>query len=70
MEKISKLVEIYRDKFPKWRYGQTVFNATYTICPEIADTLRASDIDPFFNDNLVPQFLKEVEKLADETKHN
>ena len=45
------------------RYGQTCFNVLYLLDPDLADSIRGTDLDPFHNDNRVPEFLK---RLRDE----
>jgi len=41
-----------------WRKGQALFNAIYCIRPEIANEIRATDIDPFHNDNKIDACLE------------
>lgn len=50
--------ELYREH-PEWRWGQTVFNALYRIRPELADHIRGTASDPFFEDKgkLGPLFI-------------
>jgi hypothetical protein len=36
--------------FPNWRYGQTLFNALHIGWPELADTIRGTEIDPYHSD--------------------
>jgi hypothetical protein len=42
---------------PTQRRGQATFNAVYEQCPEIADKARATDIDPFYDDRCIRDFL-------------
>jgi hypothetical protein len=46
-----------------WRYGQAVFNATYQLFPEVANKLRATSVDCFYQDSKVNDFLKAVANL-------
>ena len=45
-----------------WRKGQTLFNALYRVRPELADRYRGSDIDPFYRDDRIGEFLRAVER--------
>jgi len=38
------------------RIGQAVFNALHSIDPEIADIVRGSALDPFYEDERLPEF--------------
>jgi hypothetical protein len=44
-----------------WRLGQTYFNVLYRIRPHLAEQVRATDLDPFFDDNRIPSFLAFIE---------
>lgn len=39
-----------RTSFPKWRLGQNLFNSLNMVYPELAEGLRATDVDPFYID--------------------
>ena len=43
-------VELNISMHPSWRYGQAVFNTLYEINPSLADSIRGSDVDPFYAD--------------------
>ncbi len=43
---------------PDWRFGQSCFNVAFELEPEWCTTTQAILVDPFFNDNVVPDFLK------------
>lgn len=45
------------------RKGQYLFNTLYAVRPDIADQLRATEVDCFYRDVLIPAFLQEVERL-------
>lgn len=48
---------------PEWRLGQTYFNVLYEVRPDLSDgkqAIRASAIDPFYQDHLVAVFLVDV----------
>jgi len=42
------------------RKGQTLFNKLNEINPNLADSLRGSVVDPFYQDERIPAFLSEV----------
>ena len=43
---------------PDLRIGQAVFNLAFELFPEWAEMIRSSDVDPFFLDEKVEDFLK------------
>jgi hypothetical protein len=36
------------DSNPSWRWGQTLFNTLYTLEPELANEIRATELDTFY----------------------
>lgn len=38
------------------RLGQLYFNSLKDFKPTLADRIRASEIDPFYSDSLIPRF--------------
>ena len=40
-----------------WRIGQTMFNVLYEMFPVLANTIRGTSKDPFYNDDNVEEFL-------------
>lgn len=42
------------------RIGQSVFNTLYDLDPEMADSIRGTDLDPFYNDDRVAKFYDHV----------
>ena len=52
-EQLQEVYDLQREMFDKnkdWRFGQCFFNALYTLYPEVADRIRATDLDPFHID--------------------
>ena len=45
------------------RHGQAVFNVLYEKYPYIAGKFRATDVDPFYNDELIEEFLEKADEL-------
>ena len=53
IEQISTVLEEARRiriKCADIRYGQSFFNALYTLFPEVGDSVRATENDPFYSD--------------------
>jgi hypothetical protein len=48
-------------KNPTWRWGQSVFNATFELYPKQANLYRSTISDCYFRDDLVEEFLKQIE---------
>ena len=47
------------------RKGQYAFNTLYSYRPDLANMIRGTSIDPFYNDEILPYFLKHLEKTWD-----
>lgn len=45
------------------REGQKAFNLLYKYYPEIAEKIRSTDSDPFYDDSKLPLFYQEVGRL-------
>lgn len=37
--------------YPHWRYGQVLFNVLHDGWPDIANSIRATELDPFHYDD-------------------
>ena len=37
-----------------WRLGQAMFNHLYSKRPDLADRIRDTELDPFYDDSLCP----------------
>lgn len=44
------------------RRGQWAFNLLFEVRPDLANKVRSTDLDPFYNDGLIPVFLQWVEE--------
>jgi hypothetical protein len=42
------------------REGQAAFNTLHELDPELANTVRGSKVDPFYKDDRLPEFFREV----------
>lgn len=50
------LVVMTKRREPNWRMGQTYFNVL-TQRPDLSERVRGSTKDPFYRDELIPEFL-------------
>ena len=53
----------YASQNPNQRSGQAAFNSVFIDEPEIANAIRATDFDPFYRDDLLPEFWMRVYSL-------
>lgn len=53
-------LEKYRAAHPEQRTGQAYFNRLYELEPELANEIRATGLDPFYRDDILPDFLTKV----------
>ena len=42
---------------PEWRIGQTYFNVLLDFYPNIAEEVRGTEFDPFYQDGQIEKFL-------------
>lgn len=45
------------------RLGQYLFNLLCECNPDVANQIRGSILDPFYNDDVIPDFLEKVDEL-------
>jgi hypothetical protein len=45
------------------REGQIAFNRLYVLNPELAEQVRGTEADPFYDDSRLPAFHERVEEL-------
>lgn len=43
--------------FPQWRAGQAAFNILHQHRPDLANMVRNTGLDPFYDDDKLPGFL-------------
>ena len=55
-----KLVAKYRKLRPEWRKGQMLFNTLHILQPKLANEVRSSEIDPFYSDERIKEYIKWV----------
>ena len=59
--------EFYKTKFPdELRPGQSAFNFVYEYLPTIANQIRGTNKDPFYQSSILPEFWDEVKRLYNE----
>ena len=46
--------------YPEWRKGQAYFNYLYQLHPDVADEIRETEYDPFYNDSRIEKFLNKI----------
>lgn len=53
-----KMVDARRRRFPFEREGQAAFNVLYfeRVSPQLADQIRGTSIDPFYDDQVLACF--------------
>ena len=51
-----------RKACPALRKGQSLFNALHDLNPELANSIRCGDIDPFYDDSRISLFLDWLDK--------
>lgn len=59
-EKVLRLAGVKQQLNPGWRWGQTVFNTCYELYPSLADKIRSTKYDPFYDDGKVESFLEQL----------
>jgi hypothetical protein len=56
------------EKYSYLRRGQSIFNCTYKLLPEISNKLTGSKFDCYYDDTKIESFLKETMRLYQEIK--
>ncbi len=57
---VSLLVAGVASKPKEWRYGQYYFNALHNVHPDLANKIRTTPADPFYNDDILPAFWQAI----------
>lgn len=52
------------DGMSELRPGQRAFNDVYAVYPHVADLLRGSEFDPFYDDERIESFYAQVALLV------
>ena len=60
LKTVNTLAEEIIAVYPSQRKGQAFFNALHFLHPVIADEIRASEIDPFHDDEKLGECIKQI----------
>lgn len=52
----------YDQQHHKERAGQSAFNALHNADAELANEIRGTDLDPFYDDDVLPEFWFHLER--------
>lgn len=66
----SFLKEVLNNKPEYIRKGQALFNYLYEVNPDIANEIRATAMDCFHNDRLIPKTLEHLKQIWDDNNKN
>lgn len=53
----------YNLAHPEQRKGQAYFNALSTAAPKMAEAVRGTDADPFYDDSRLPDFFLAIAEV-------
>ena len=65
MEKLKYFFDLFYKTLsnnPNYRIGQCYFNVLWEIDPELANEIRGTEVDPFYLDKKIPDFLETLAK--------
>lgn len=57
---IQQLALTYQRQYSGRRAGQALFNACYSLCPEAAEAVRGTEVDPFYDDERIGLFFEHL----------
>lgn len=57
---LRQVTDTYDDSYPNLRWGQAYFNVLCSHDPELADKIRSTQLDPFYSDKQIPDFLNYI----------
>lgn len=57
---LSAIMRQYAEAHPEQRRGQAYFNAIHEVRPDLANAVRGSDRDPFYDDSRINAFIAYV----------
>jgi len=61
-DQLTSVFKSLKAKYPVLRSGQAWFNALYIINPQLADGLRGTEADPFYQDSNLGEFFLRLTK--------
>ena len=56
--RLKRLYDLVEKKPSYIRKGQAYFNEAYNINPKLVNQVRGTELDPFYIDSRVPEFIK------------
>lgn len=57
---LGDVVNIYDEVYPDLRWGQAYIAALEIHRPKLAKSIVGTDVDPYFNDKLLPSFMDHI----------
>ena len=64
IEKAQKDFNIKKESIASYRLGQSYFNMLYDMNNELANKIRATSVDPYYQDSRINLFLQYLSILA------
>ena len=58
LDEVRNRASMYSEAYSTWRGGQSFFNALDDLYPEMANEIRASENDMFYNEKNIDIFIK------------
>lgn len=58
-----------RSKHHDWRGGQAIFNALYELHSKVANIIRGTKIDPFYDNNKISDCIKFITQTNNERQN-
>jgi hypothetical protein len=59
-EYVAMVADAFQNKANHYRNGQAAFNTLYAVHPQLAEQVHNTDIDPFYDDDVLPDFYEWV----------
>lgn len=59
-EYVAMVADAFNSPHNDYRQGQAAFNTLYAVHPQLAEAVHFTDIDPFYNDSVLPDFYEWV----------
>lgn len=60
LEEVQATFQKWSTASNPWRLGQTYFNVLCELRPDLSERIRTTDLDPFYRDQIIPEFLNWV----------
>ena len=57
---VVSLAQKMKEEIPYYRKGQSLFIALSILHPDIADSIRATQLDPFYQDEKIEECIAEI----------